>query len=128
MYDKLLEKLLCRRLMTFLNASNTSFIFQYGFLKLHSTTLALIEFMDRVSCFLDDRDYVISIFVDLTKTFDTFGREILLCKLDRYGIRGHVNDFFRTYFRNRFQYTVINGTQSVLNAATYVAPQGSVSI
>ena len=125
-FDKLFEKLLCRRVMKFLNANNILFKFQYGFRKLHSTTLALIEFTDSVRCFLDDGNYVISIFVDLTKAFDTVDHGMLLYKLDRYGIRGYANDFFRTYLTNRVQYTVINGTQSVLNAVTCGVPQGSV--
>ena len=100
--------------------------FQYGFRKLHSTTLALIEFTDSVRRFLGDENYVISIFVDLTKAFDTVDHEILLYKLERYGIRGHANDFFRTYLTNTFQYTVINGTESALNAVTCGVPQGSV--
>ena len=112
--------------MKFLNANNILFNFQYGFHKLHSTTLALIEFSDSVRRFLDDGNYVISIFVDLTKAFDTVDHEVLLYKLDRYGIRGHANDFSRTYLTNRFQYTVINGTLSVLNAVTCGVPQGSV--
>ena len=125
-FGKLLEKLLCRRVMKFLNVNNMLFQFQYGFRKLHSTTLALIEFTDSVRRFLDDGNYVIGIFVDLTKAFDTVDHEILLYKLDRYGIRGHANDFLRTYLTNRFQYTVINGTQSALNAVTCGVPQGSV--
>ena len=104
--NKLLEKLLCRRVMKFLNANNILFKFQYGFRKLHSTTHALIEFTDSVRRFLDDGNYVINIFVDLTKAFDTVDHEILSYKLDRYGIHGHANDFFRTYLTNRFQYTV----------------------
>ena len=124
--NKLLEKLLCRRVMKFLNANNILFKFQNGFRKLHSTTLALIEFTDSVKRFLDDGNYVISIFVDLTKAFDTVDHDILLYELDRYGIRGYANDFSRTYLTNRFQYTVINGTQSALNAVTCGVPQGSV--
>ena len=79
--NKLLEKLLCRRVMKFLNANNILFNFQYGFRKLHSTTLALIEFTDSVRRFLDDGNYVISIFVDLTKAFDTVDHEILYINL-----------------------------------------------
>ena len=112
--------------MKFLNANNILFKFQYGFRKLHSTTLALIEFTDSVRRFLVDGNCVISIFVDLTKAFNTVNHEILLYKLDNYGIRGHANDYFRTYITNRFQYTVINGTQSALNAVTCGVPQGSV--
>ena len=79
--------------MKFLNVNNVFFKFQYGFRKLHSTTLVLIEFSYSVRRFLDG-NYVISIFVDLTKAFDTVDHEIFSYKLDRYDIHGHVNDFF----------------------------------
>ena len=49
-----------------------------------------------------------------------------LYKLDRYGLRSHANDFFRTYHTNRFQYTLINGKQSALNAVTCGEPRGSI--
>ena len=100
--NKLLEKLLCRWVMKFLNANNMLSNFQHGFRKLHSTTLAWIEFTDSARRFLDDGNYVISIFVDLTKAFDIVDHEILLYKLDRYGICSHANDFSRTYLTNRF--------------------------
>ena len=67
-----------------------------------------------------------SIFVDLTKAFDTVDHGILLDKLDRYGIRGHANDFFRSYLSDRRQYTVINGVNSTLKNTTCGVPQGSV--
>ena len=67
-----------------------------------------------------------SIFVDLTKAFDTVDHEILLDKLDRYGIRGHTNDFFRSYLSDRQQYTVINRVNSALKNITCGVPQGSV--
>ena len=67
-----------------------------------------------------------SIFVDLTKAFDTADHAILLDKLDRYGIRGNANDFFRSYLSDRRQYTVINGVNSALKNITCGVPQGSV--
>ena len=63
-----------------------------------------------------------SIFVDLTKAFDTVDHEILLDKLDRYGIRGHANDFSRSYLSGRRQYTVINGVNSALKNITWGSP------
>ena len=47
-------------------------------------------------------------------------------KLDRHGIRSHANNFFRTYHTNRFQYTLINGKQSALNAVKCEETQGSI--
>ena len=95
-FDKLLEKLLFRRVMKFLDANDILFKFKYDFRKLHSTTLAPIEFTDCVKRFYDDGNYVSSIFVDLTKAFDIIDYKIPLYKFDRYGIHGHANDFFRT--------------------------------
>ena len=97
-----------------LEVNKILFEYQYGFRKLYSTTLALIEFTDSIIKFLDEGQYCMSIFVDLTKAFDTVDHEILLDKLDRYGIRGHANDFFRSYLSDRQQYTVINGVNSAL--------------
>ena len=52
--------------------------------------------------------------------------EILLYKLECYGIRGLANDFFRSYQTNRRQYTVINGVNSELRTVSCGVPQGSV--
>ena len=107
-FNKIFEKLLHKRLLSFIEKHKILFIFQYGFRKLHSTTLALIEITDKIKKHLDDRNYVMGIYLDLTKAFDTVDHEILLHKLASYGIRGHANDFFRTYLTNRQQFTYIN--------------------
>ena len=86
--NKIFEKLLCKRLVRFLEANKILFEYQYGFRKLYPTTLALIEFTDSSIKYLDEGQYCMSIFVDLTKPFDTVDHGILLDKLDRYGIRG----------------------------------------
>ena len=125
-FNKIFEKLLCKRLVKFLEVNKILFKYQYGFRKLYSTTLALIEFADSIIKFLDEGQYCMSIFVDLTKAFDTVDHEILLDKLDRFGIRGHANDFFRSYLSDRQQYTVINGVNSALKNITCGVPQGSV--
>ena len=70
------------------------FNLQFGFRKLHSTTLALIECSVSIRGLLGDGNYAISIFVDLTKAFDTADHEVHLNELDSYGIRDHANKFF----------------------------------
>ena len=62
--------------------------------------------------YLDEGHYCISVFVDLTQAFDTVYNIILLEKLDQYGIRGHANNFFKSYLSERQQYTVVNGISS----------------
>ena len=55
---------------------------------------------------------IVCIFVDLTKASDTVDHEIVLDKLDRYGIRGHIYNFIRLCYSDKHQYAVINGAGS----------------
>ena len=94
-----------------------------------NTTLPLspfIEITDTIRRHLDQGNYVLGLFVDLTKAFDTVDHEILLYKLNHYGIRGHANRFFRSYLSNRKQYTFVNGEHSSIMTVECGVPQGSV--
>ena len=65
-------------------------------------------------------------FIDLEKAFGTVSHDILLEKLDHYGIRGISNDWFRSYLSDRSQYISINGCNSDYRTIKYGVPQGSV--
>ena len=66
------------------------------FRKAYSTVLAFIEITDYIKRLLDEEIYMISIFVDLRRAFDTVDHEISLHKLECFGIRSLANDFFRS--------------------------------
>ena len=65
-------------------------------------------------------------FIDLQKAFDTVNHEILLTKLEHYGIRGTVLDWFKSYLSDRIQYVSVNGSNSSYLSITCGVPQGSV--
>ena len=88
--------------------------------------MAIIEITDNIKRLLDEMNYAIGIFIDFKKAFDNVGHEIVLRKLDCYGIRGHANMFFRSYLINRRQFTVANGVQSDIGFVKCGVPQGSV--
>ena len=125
-FNKIFEMIIAKRLIAFLEQYNIRFDYQYGFRRLYSTTLALIEFSDIIHRFVDLEHYAINIFIDLTKAFDTVNHEILLSKLNSYGIRGHANTFLWSYLLNRTQFTVVNGIRSDHNIISCGVPQGSV--
>ena len=66
------------------------------------------------------------IFLDLQKAFDTVNYNVLLKKLELYGIRGIVLKWFSSYLSNRKQYTVLQNCESTLESVTCGVPQGSV--
>jgi len=70
--------------------------------------------------------YNCSIFLDLSKAFDTVNHDILVKKLKKfYGFRGRVLDLMKSYLNNRFQYTKIGNAKSKQQKIEYEVPQGS---
>ena len=123
---KTLEKLMYKRLYTFLNSNNIIYNLQFGFRQQYSTSHALVNITENIRKALDGGNIGCGIFVDLQKAFDTVDHQILLTKLNHYGIRGVSNDWFKSYLSNRNQYVSINGFDSGLAAINCGVPQGSV--
>ncbi len=125
-FSKIYEKVFSNRLLDYINVKNILHDNQFGFRKNRSTQLALISFVDIVSAALENQDYVVSIFIDLSKAFDTIDHTILLRKLHNYGIRGVSFDYLKSYLTDRTQCVDIDGTLSNLNKITCGVPQGSI--
>ena len=128
MLDKIFDKILCQQLTKLLEKYQVFYAYQFGFRKHHSTVKALIEFTENIICLFDEKNYVLCIFIDFTKAFDTVNHETLLSGLEHCGAKGHWNDFFRSYLTNNHQYTLVNGVKSKLQSITCDVPQGSVLV
>ena len=66
------------------------------------------------------------LFLDLKKAFDSVSHDILLKKLEYYGVKGVALELFRSYLSNRKQFTTIDGHISLLELIEWGVPQGSV--
>ena len=75
---------------------------------------------------MDVKLFTCGIFLDLKKAFDTINHSILLKKLNHYGIRGIINDWFSSYLLGRSQVTEIDSNLSTINKISCGVPQGSV--
>ena len=102
------EKVIYQRLFNFLNSNNALFSSQYGFLKNHSTINAVTELVSHVIKAMNRKENTISVFLDLSKAFDTVNHNILLRKLEFYGIRGIALQWFEHYLTGRKHYVMYN--------------------
>ena len=125
-FSKILERLMYTRLYNFLTEHNILSMNQFGFRKNYSTFLALMDLVDSISKNIDEGNYSIGIFLDLSKAFDTINHTILLDKLCRYGIRGVTLNWFKHYLNDRKQFVSYNNTTSASMKVTCGVPQGSI--
>ena len=124
--NKIFEKLVYSRLYSFLTLHNCIYELQFGFRAKHSTNHALLSLTEMIREALDESNFACGIFIDLQKAFDTVDHQILLKKLEYYGIRGIANNWFRSYLTNRQQFVSVNGFNSKQRTMNYGVPQGSV--
>ena len=80
---------------------------------------------DKISNALDNKRVTLGLFIDLSKAFDTVNHEILLDKLEHYGVRGIALQWFKSYLFCRKQFVQYNSYTSSLNITCGV-PQGSI--
>ena len=85
-----------------------------------------MELITKISKAIDDKEYTMGVFLDLSKAFDTVNHNILLYKLEHFGIRGVVLEWFKNYLSNRKQ--IVKYKLTVSNGLTMKCgvPQGSV--
>ena len=75
---------------------------------------------------IEEKNYGCGIFIELKKAFDTVNHDILLQKLEHYGVRNKVFSWFKSYLSGRKQYVHLNGVDSDTKNITCGVPQGPV--
>ena len=125
-FSKIFEKLMLNRLNRFLDKHRLLNNSKQGFCNKYSTTSAAVEVVNDITKVSDNKDFVLTIFLDVSKAFDLLNHSILLHKLKHYGVRGLALDWFASYLKNRFHYISINTANSSLALITNGIPQGSI--
>ena len=125
LFSKLLEKIMHARLYKYLEEENIIYQQQYGFQKNKSTEHAILSIQSKIVQSLEKKETPCCVFLDFAKAFDTVNHDILLHKLEYYGVRGTSLDWFKSYLDNRKQCVHCNETSDLL-PITCGVPQGSI--
>ena len=121
--NKFFQSLLHKRLISFWTKHKLFHNTQFSFRQNYSTQLAVTHLYEFILEKIDKNSNVCGVFLDPAKAFDSVNHQILLDKLEHYGIRGMAFDFFNSYLTNRKQYTSLdNLTSSILSVNTGLRP------
>ena len=99
---------------------------QYGFISGRSTTLQLLNYIDKCVKTIAEGGVIDTIFFDFAKAFDSVPHRRLISKLESYGISGRVLNWIKNYLNERQQTVSVNGEKSDPVEVFCGVPQGSV--
>ena len=118
--SKVLVKSIYTRVYNFLEKYHILYNSQYGFRNKRSCQQAILELVRKILQAKNRGDHSASLFLDLSKAFDTLDHEILLKKFDLYGLRALCNDWFRDYLTGRSLVAKLTTTENkVVKSDTY---------
>lgn len=124
--SKLLEHIIHKHIVEYLNANNVLSRSQHGFRAGYSTVTQLLEFTHDIASSLNNRGQLDAIFIDYSKAFDLVCHTKLLVKLRAYFGQCRLVDWIADYLRLRSQFVSFNCAKSSEVQITSGVPQGSV--
>ena len=123
---KVLEKLMHKQLIEYIDDHSLLTDNQHGFRKGHSCIHSAAQLTNFIDKKMDSRTPTLAVFVDFRKAFDCVQHPILIEKLSCLGLNSKVVEWFRSYLSNRKQQVLANNVRSTFQTITQGVPQGSV--
>ena len=125
--NKIFERILSNRITKFLETSDVISQHQYGFMKGRDTQQAALHLIFDLINSVSSDGYCAGVFLDFSKAFQVLDRELLLFKLERYGIRGTLLTLLRSYLCDgRADYVGVGDATSPKLPNNFGVPQGSI--
>jgi hypothetical protein len=131
-FSKVFERLVFNRLYEHININNILDSNQYGFWPNSSTEKVSYKLIDEILKSMNNKYLVGGIFCDLQKAFDCVSHDILIKKMEFYGITGKFNALIKSYFKGRYQKVILNKNNSLDSISSRWmemkcgVPQGSI--
>ena len=126
MFSEILEKLMHKRLTSFLDKYNILYKHQYGFQRGKSTDHAILYLHTNIIKAIQNREKSCPIFLDFAKAFGTVNHDILLEKIEYCGICGLPLNWIKSYLSCRYQCVKITNAESDNKAIVCGVPLGSI--
>ena len=124
--SKIFERHIYNELISYVESEKILSCEQSGFRKESSTNIAIAKLLNQIIEGIEAKKLGLCVFLDLQKAFDMVDHNILLEKLQFYGIRGTPLKILESFLHNRKQYVYVNGTPSHFSDIIRGVPQGSV--
>ncbi|CAG4937950.1 unnamed protein product [Colias eurytheme] len=129
--SKVLEKIVHKQLMDYIEKENILPDRQSGFRKRKGTTTAVTDVMDDILCAQDEGKGTVLVLLDYSRAFDTINISLLLSKLTYYGLSPSTINWFNSYLSNRTQRVSVameDGSNRLSDCKTVTkgVPQGSI--
>ena len=125
--SKVVERLVSKRLVGFLQENNLFPVEQSAYRKHHSTESALLRVISDLLSSMDRQEVTLLGLLDLSAAFDFVDNDILLARLERtFGITGSALNWIRSFLSDRTQQVTFRGQLSAVLKLIYGVPQGSV--
>ena len=122
--SKILEKIVTRQLLEYLENENLINDCQYAYRRKTSTEDALLKISELVYKAIDENSLSLLVLLDLSKAFDSVNHDILLKKLSQLNIQ---TSWFDSYLKHRSQSVVLDRrTTSSPRPVNFGVPQGSI--
>ncbi|BHF74287.1 hypothetical protein SprV_0401737200 [Sparganum proliferum] len=123
---KVMERIIKRELMRFLEQHHLLSNAQHGFLRGRSCLTNLLYCLEQWTRSIDEGNVVHVAYIDFKKAFDSVPHQLLLYKLSRIGVRGKLLKWIENFLIGRTQTVRLGGQQSAEVTVTSGVPQGSV--
>ena len=123
---KMMESILRDMITDHLISNQLINLSQHGFMPNRSCQTNLLEFLDQLFSMLDENEPVDIVYLDFSRAFDKVSHSKLIQKLNNHGIKGKIQEWIKSWLRDRLQYVEINGKRSETGEVKSGVPQGSV--
>ena len=123
---KIMEKIIHKQLMDFIEVNDILSDSQYGFRKERSTVQAVHNLTEEINIAFNKSLFSVAIYIDFKKAFDCVQYPVLLQKLKNIDLSITALNWLESYLDNRQQRTVVNGKYSSYSLITQGVPQGSI--